>query len=93
MPIMRDKNVVRSGQRKKPFQPAIGMAFDGVQEVEAKNRGFLLRIVALTTVSGVAAAGGHGLITNDYGPAHLGLGHRGTVRRRDGGVLLWAAKE
>jgi len=56
----------RSRSLRKPFQPAIGKEFDGVQEVEAKTRGFLARVIASSTVVGVVVAGGYGLITGRY---------------------------
>jgi hypothetical protein len=56
----------RSGQRKKPFQPAIGSDFGKVEEVEAKTRGFLARFIAWTAAIGVAATGGYGLVTGNY---------------------------
>ena len=45
--------------------PAIGREFD-VQEAEATPRAFLARLIALTTVAAVAAAGGYGLITGSF---------------------------
>jgi hypothetical protein len=56
----------RSTRAEKPFQPAIGKEFDGVQEVEAKTRSFLARLLASATVIGVLVAGGYGLITGNY---------------------------
>jgi hypothetical protein len=61
-----DRKSSRSVQRKKPFQPAIGTDFGAVEEVDAKTRGFLARLIALTAASGVAIAGGYGLITGNY---------------------------
>jgi hypothetical protein len=55
----------RSGQEKL-FQPAIGREFEGVQEVDAKTRAFLARLIGSTTVAGVLATGGYGLITGNY---------------------------
>ena len=56
----------RPGERQKPFQPAVGREFDGVQEVEAKTRDFLARLIASATVGGVLVAGSYGLITGNY---------------------------
>ena len=55
-----------SGRKAKPFQPAIGAEFSGVEEVEAKTRGFLARIIASVTAIGVIATGTYGLITGNY---------------------------
>ena len=59
------KSTVRSS-RVKPFRPAPGREFDGVQEEDAKTRGFLARLFASATVIGVLAAGGYGLFTGNY---------------------------
>jgi hypothetical protein len=64
--ITPDKKSSRSGQRPKPFQPAIGTDYGAVEEVEAKNRGFLLRIIALTTAGAIVVTGGYGLIAGNY---------------------------
>lgn len=55
----------RSRAQEKPYQPAIGREFH-VQDEEAKTRGFLARLIALTTVTAVVAAGGYGLITGNF---------------------------
>ena len=60
-----DHQLPRSRAQEKPYQPAIGREFD-VQEEEAKTRGFLARLIALTTVTAVVAAGGYGLITGNF---------------------------
>lgn len=59
-------NRPHSRRKAKPFQPAIGREFDGVEEVEAKTRGFLARIIASVTAIGVVATGTYGLITGNY---------------------------
>jgi hypothetical protein len=64
--VTPDKSPARSGQRGKPFQPAIGTDFGSVEEVEAKTRGFLARVFAVTTVAVVGVAGGYGLVTGNY---------------------------
>jgi len=56
----------RSGQKAKPFQPAIGREFEGVQEIEAKTRDFLARLIASASIVGVLATGGYGLMTGNY---------------------------
>jgi hypothetical protein len=61
-----NKEPRRSGQKKKPFQPAIGTDFGTVEEVEAKTRGFLARLIALTAAAGIVVTGGYGLITGNY---------------------------
>lgn len=55
-----------SRSRGKPFQPAIGTEFAGVQEVEAKTRSFLARLLASAIVIGVLVAGGYGLVIGNY---------------------------
>ena len=55
----------RSSRAKKPFQP-IGREFDGVREVDAKTRAFLARSIVSTTIVGVLAAGGYGLVAGSY---------------------------
>src|ERR1700733_2747938 len=61
-----DKKSPRSGQRKKPYQPAIGTDFGIVEEVEAKTRSFLARVFTVSTATVVAVTGGYGLITGNY---------------------------
>ena len=61
-----NKKPLRSSQRKKPFQPAIGTDFGTVEEVEAKTRGFVARVIASTTVLAVAIIGGYGLMTGNH---------------------------
>jgi hypothetical protein len=56
----------RSGGKEKPFQPAIGNDFGNVEEVEAKTRDFLARLLASVAAAGVLATGGYGLITGNY---------------------------
>jgi hypothetical protein len=53
---------------RKPYQPAIGREFE-VEEVllaQEKNRGFLVRLIALATVLAVGITGIYGLITGAY---------------------------
>jgi hypothetical protein len=64
--VTPDRKSPRSGQRKKPFQPAIGTDYGAVEEVEAKTRGFLARLIALTAAAGLVVAGGYSLITGNY---------------------------
>jgi hypothetical protein len=60
----------KSGSRsKKPFQPAIGKDDFEVSEpqlVEAKTRGFLVRLVAVMIAAAVGFTGLHGLLSGDY---------------------------
>jgi len=58
----------QSSRARKPFQPAIGKEFDGVQEVEAKTRAYLAKLIASATVAGALIAGGYGLVTDNYIP-------------------------
>ncbi len=64
--VTQDKKTSRSGRREKPFQPAIGTDFGQVDEVEARTRGFLTRLIALALSAGLAVTGGYGLVTNNY---------------------------
>jgi hypothetical protein len=66
--VTPDKTPRRSGQRNKPYQPAIGTDYGAVEEVEAKTRGYLVRVVVSVTAAGIALAGGYGLITANYTP-------------------------
>jgi hypothetical protein len=61
-----DKQPSRPRQDVKPFRPAIGTEFAGVQEVDAKTRGFLARLIASSTAAAVAVAGCYSLITGHY---------------------------
>ena len=64
--VTPDKEPARStGKREKPFQPALGREFD-VEEVEARTRDFLARLIALATVAAVGTAGLYGLATGSY---------------------------
>jgi hypothetical protein len=58
----------RSGGKEKPFQPAIGSDFGKVEEVDAKTRDFLARLIATAAAIGILATGGYGLVTHDYIP-------------------------
>lgn len=55
-----------SGRKAAPFQPAVGKDFGRVEEVEAKTRDFLARLIASVAVTGVGVAGGYGLFTGDH---------------------------
>ncbi len=50
----------------KPFQPAIGTDFGPVEEVEAKTRDFLARVIALGAVVALAISGAYSLIRGNY---------------------------
>lgn len=54
------------GEKAKPFQPAVGRDFEGVEEVEAKTRDFLARLIAVATVASVGVAGLYSLATDSY---------------------------
>ena len=58
---------IQHARRRQPggSSPTVGSAAD-VQEDEAKTRGFLARLFASTTAIVVLAAGGWGLITENY---------------------------
>jgi hypothetical protein len=56
----------RSGQKAKPFQPAIGRDFGKVEDVEAKTRDFLARFIAFGSGLTVAVTGIYGLVTGNY---------------------------
>jgi len=66
MPVNPEKPPTRSGQRKKPFQPAVGTDYGAVKEVEAKTRGFFTRAIISAGIVGLAVAGGYSLITGNY---------------------------
>ena len=52
------------GRSTRPYQPAIGRDFE-VEEVEAKTRGFIVRIIVPAAVIGLAVAGLYSLITGN----------------------------
>jgi hypothetical protein len=58
---------VRSSGRKR-YQPAVGAAFDisQVPTIEAKTRGFLARLIALSAAAAIAIAATNGLMTGHY---------------------------
>jgi hypothetical protein len=58
---------VRSSGRKR-YQPAVGAAFDldEVPTIEAKTRGFLARLIALSAAAAIAVAAANGLMTGHY---------------------------
>ena len=60
------KKNTRSTRKAKPFEVLVGTEFEGVEEVEAKTRDFLARLIALTTTVGVGVAGIYGLVTGNY---------------------------
>jgi hypothetical protein len=59
----------RSGQKGKPFQPAIGKDFGNVEDVEARTRDFLARFLAVGSGLAAAVAGTYGLVTGNFTPA------------------------
>lgn len=50
-----------------PLRPTPGQEFDVVQEVEARTRAFLVKLIASSTTLVTLVAAGYGLITNRYG--------------------------
>lgn len=64
--VTPDKKSSRSGQRVRPYQPAIGKDFGKIEEVEANTRGFIARVLTVTTVAVVAITGGYGFVTGNY---------------------------
>lgn len=63
-----DKKNTPASRKAKPFQPAIGEDFGSVDEVEARTRDFLARVIALGVVITLVASGGYGLFTENYVP-------------------------
>lgn len=55
-----------AGVDQRRYQPAIGSAFDGVRDVEARTRDFLARLIACATVVAIGGAGFYGLIAGNY---------------------------
>jgi hypothetical protein len=57
----------RSSGRKR-YQPAVGDAFeiDQVPTIEAKTRGFLARLIALSAAAAIAVAAANGLMSGHY---------------------------
>jgi hypothetical protein len=63
----KQKKPSATGVTAKPFQPAVGREFEGVEEVEAKTRDFLARVIAMATIISVGVAGLYRLMTGRYG--------------------------
>jgi hypothetical protein len=59
-----------ANSRKKPYQPAPGKNFeiDPVPAIEAKTKGFFVRVLVTTALVAVATTGIFGLIYNKFGP-------------------------
>ncbi|MBV9783638.1 MAG: hypothetical protein JO264_07435 [Acidisphaera sp.] len=68
MRVQPDKKHHPASQKKKPFQPAIGKDFGSVDEVEARTRDFLARVIALGVMIMLLVSGGYGLFTGNYVP-------------------------
>jgi hypothetical protein len=60
------KRAAQPDKKTRPFQPAIGTEFAGVREVEARDRGFLARSIAVATIGAVAVTGLYGLATGNF---------------------------
>ena len=58
----------RFGGSGKPFQPILGADFGGVDEVEAKTRGFLARGIALSAIAAIATTGAYAVPTGNVTP-------------------------
>lgn len=59
------------GQRRqrrgpKPFQPAIGRDFGAIDEVEARTRGYLARLIASAAAAALAVTGAKSLTEGNY---------------------------
>ena len=52
----------------KPFQAAIGREFEGVEEVEARTRAYLAKLIASATAVATLLAGGYGLVAGNFMP-------------------------
>ena len=61
-----DKKPSRSSRKTKPFQVVVGSDYGKVEEVEARTRGFVARVVVSTGVGAVVAAGGYSLFTGNF---------------------------
>ncbi len=55
-------NQPSESRSKKPFQPAVGteIEINEVPTIDAKSRGFLARLIAISVVVAVAATGAYG---------------------------------
>jgi hypothetical protein len=62
----KQKKPSATGVTAKPFQPAVGREFEGIEEVEAKTRDFLARMIAVATIISVGVAGLYSLMTGRY---------------------------
>jgi len=56
--------------RRKPFQPAPGRDFEVElgQTIEAKTKGFFVRVLVFAALSAVTTTGIYGLADNKFGP-------------------------
>lgn len=52
----------------KPFQTVIGREFEGIEQVEAKTRAYLVKLIVSATVVAALLAGGYGFIAGDFTP-------------------------
>ena len=58
----------RAGSRPRPFQVAIGREFEGVEEIEAKTRAYLAKLIASAPSIATFLAGGYGLVAGNFMP-------------------------
>ena len=66
-----DRRPSRSAtEREKPFQPAIGREFE-VEEIEARNRGFVARVVVGFIAAALVVTGVYWLLKGSYAPLSL----------------------
>ena len=58
----------RQSQRRgpKPFQPAVGRDFGAIEEVEARTRGYLARLVASAAAAALGVTGAKSLADGNY---------------------------
>ena len=74
-----DRRTSRSAaERRKPFQPAIGKEFE-FEEIEAKNRGFVARVVVSFTAAALIVTGVYWLLKGSYAPLSLVWGIGGPL--------------
>ena len=50
----------------KPFQPAIGRNFGAVDEVDARTRGYLSRLIVSAAAAALAVTGAKSLVEGNY---------------------------
>ena len=50
----------------KPFQPAVGQDFGAIEEVEARTRGYLARLIASAAAAALGVTGAKSLADGTY---------------------------